>query len=130
MSTRANTLLGLPDDPREIELIRSILEKTREGKITWNKQGNALTAVVPSRLQANFVLSPSSITGSVSWDLFTVRDKDGNELIRVSNLAGFISVLAGQGTSPLVDAANELFRAVFGAVGDDLDRAINAIKKL
>jgi hypothetical protein len=129
MSTRLNNLLGLPDDSREIELTRSLLEKTRQGKIPWIKQGNALTATIPSGFQTNFVLSPPSLLGSSSlWELFTVRDRNGNELVRVSNAA--LAPVFGGASSPLVSAANELFRAVYGAVGDDLDRAINAIKKL
>ena len=31
---------------------------------------------------------------------------------------------------PVVQAADELFKVVNGAAGDDLDRAIDAIKKL
>jgi hypothetical protein len=130
MSTRINSLLGIPDDPREIELTRSLLEKTRQGKIPWIKQGNALTATIPSGVQTNFVLSPVSLLGSSSnWELFTVRDRSGNELVRIGN-PSFAAMLVGQAVNPLADAANELFKAVYGAVGDDLDRAINAIKKL
>lgn len=131
MSAHANSFLGLPEDPREIELTRSLLDKTRQGKIPWVKQGNALTAAIPNGLQTNFVLSPVTfLTPSSSWDLFTVRDKNGNELVRVGNAGIITAVLARQASSPLVDAANELFIAVYGAVGDDLERAINAIKKL
>jgi hypothetical protein len=132
MSTRLNSLLGLPDDPREVELIQSILEKTRQGKIPWVKQGNAFTATIPNGFQTNFVLSSLSFAGlsPSTWELFTIRDSKGNELVRVGN-TGIASILAGSGAlSPLATAANELFKAVFGAVGDDLDRAINAIKRL
>jgi len=55
------SFLQPPDDSREVELIRSLAEKTRQGKIPWSKQANALTATVPGGLQINFVLSPISI---------------------------------------------------------------------
>jgi len=41
-----------------------------------------------------------------------------------------VTVLAGAAKSALLDAADELFKLVNGAAGDDLDRAINTIKKL
>jgi len=131
MSTRPiNFFLGQSDDPRQVELIRSLVEKTRQGKIPWVKQANALTATIPLGLPVNFVLAPLSfLTANPSWQLLTVRDASGSELVRVSN-APMVTVLAGAAKSALLDAADELFKLVNGAAGDDLDRAINTIKKL
>jgi hypothetical protein len=129
MSSNLNRLLGLPDDSREVELTRSLLDKTKQGKIPWVRQGTALTAAIPGGLHANFVLAPTIFATPSNWQLFTVRDSRGNELVRVSGPGGF-AILAGAAMSPLVAAANDLFRAVHGAVGDDLDRAIDSIKKL
>jgi|SRR5882672_8504276 len=131
MSTRNNAFFGLSDDPREVELIQSLVEKTRQGKISWSKQANALTATIPRGFQINFVLAPTSFISPnlTNWQLLTVRDTSGSELVRVTN-APMISVLAGTAKSALLDAADELFKVVNGATGDDLDRAINAIKKL
>jgi hypothetical protein len=130
MSTRTNSIFfGQPDDPREVELIRSLVEKTRQGKIPWVKQANALTATIPSGLQINFVLAPAIVASYASWQLLTVRDKSASELIRVNN-APFVTILAGAARSALVEAADELFKLVNSAAGDDLDRAISTIKKL
>jgi len=130
MSTLHNVFFGQSDDPREVELIHSLVEKTRQGKIPWVKQANALTATIPLGFQVNFVLAPLSfITANPSWQLLTVRDASGSELVRVSNPPMF-TVLAGAGRSALLQAADELFKLVNGAAGDDLDRAINTIKKL
>jgi len=130
MSIRANAyFFGESDDPRKVELIQSLVEKTRQGKIPWVKQANALTATIPNGFQINFVLAPISILAPYSsWQLLTVRDKNGNELVRVNNGAT-VSILAG-GRSALGEAADELFRLVNGAAGDDLDRAITTIKNL
>jgi len=134
MSTRPNYFFGESDDPREVELIHSLVEKTRQGKIPWVKQASALTAAISSGFgfEINFVLAPTlSFVNphSSSWQLLTVRDRSGSELVRVSN-PPMITVLAGAAKSPLVHAADELFKLVYGAAGDELDRAINTIKKL
>jgi len=62
--------------------------------------------------------------------LLTIRDRSGSELVKVSNNAGITAVLAGAAKSAVVEAAEELFQVVRGAAGDDLDRAIDAIKRL
>jgi len=127
---RTNLFFGQSDDPREIELIHSLVEKTRQGKIPWVKQANAITATIPSGFQINFVLSPlTTLTPYSGWQLLTVRDRGGSELVRVSN-ANMLYVLAGGTGSALVAAADELFKLVNSAAGDDLDRAINTIKSL
>ncbi|SRR6266700_7552130 len=131
MSTRYNTaFFGQSEDPREVELIHSLVEKTRQGKIPWGKQANALTATIPSGFQINFVLTPMSVLNpNPSWQLLTVRDRGGSELVRVSNVP-MVVFLTGGTRGALVEAADELFKLVNGATGDDLDRAISTIKKL
>jgi hypothetical protein len=130
MSSPIGRLIGLPDDSREVELINSLVEKTRQGKIPWIKQTGALTARIPSGFEINFVLSMITIfTKHPNWELLTVRDRSGNELVRVNNVSGF-AALSGGVKGPLVEAADELFKLVDDASGDDLERAINAIKNL
>lgn len=130
MSTRLNNVFAQPDDPRQVQLIESLVEKTRQGKIPWVKQANAFTAMIPGGFQINFVLGPMSIIASFAdWQLLTVRDRSGSELVKVSN-SSFAILLTGAVKSSLVQAADELFRLVNGAAGDDLDQAINTIKRL
>jgi hypothetical protein len=125
-----NLMLGLTDEPRKVALIQSLVEKTRQGKIPWVKQASALTATLPGGYQINFVMSPmmTILTQSSTWQLLTVRDRIGSELVRVSN-ENTISVAMGAG-SALVAAASELFKLVNSGSDDDLDRAINTIKNL
>jgi len=136
MSTNASIFVTWPgDDPGQVELVRSILEKTREGKIVWSKQGNAITAALPGGLQANFVMSagPFISPAQSDWDLFTVRDRVENELVRVTRTSTLFAILAGQTpapVSPLEDAARNLFVAASTISRPALDRAIDAIKKL
>jgi hypothetical protein len=125
----SNAVFGLSDDPREVELIKSLVEKTRQGKIPWVKQANAVTATIPNGLQINFVQSPLAFIAifSAGWQLLTVRDRSGNELVKVPN-APTLGNVAARG--PLLEAADELFKLVNSAAGDDLDRAIKTIKDL
>jgi hypothetical protein len=119
---------GRADESRQVDLIQNLVVKTKEGKIPWAKQGTALTTAVPGGLQVNFVLSPN-LFGLAAWQLLTVRDQN-NELMRVTNPSNVLTILAGKAVSPVVAAADDLFNVVYGAVGDDLDRAIKVIKKL
>jgi hypothetical protein len=126
-----NNVLGQQDDPRKVELIRSLIDKTRQGRIPWTKRASALTAMVPTGVEVNFVLSPISIFTQYSgWQLFTVRDRSGSELVRVENVTSVVSILAGATRGALVEAADDLFKLVNAAAVDKLDRAIDTIKKL
>jgi hypothetical protein len=131
MSTRINNIYTQSDDPREVELILNLSLKTRQGKIPWVKQANAITANIPGGFQINFVVSTTLtfIPQSLNWELLTVRDKSGSELVRV-NGGNVISVITGGARSELIAAADELFKAANGVTGEGLDRAINTIKNL
>lgn len=123
------TLIGLPDDPREVEFVLSLLAKTREGKISWMKKGNAFTAVIPNGITVNFVLGATLFGMTPSWQLFTARDRAGNELIQV-NSPGLVSIVSSTATGPLLEATNQLFNVVSGTSGDELQQAIESLKKL
>ncbi|HXZ11866.1 MAG TPA: hypothetical protein VEG64_05700 [Candidatus Sulfotelmatobacter sp.] len=118
------------EDPREAELIRSLVEKTRQGKISWTKRSSALTASTSSGIQINFVLGMQFLDYSAGWQLLTVRNKSGSELVKVNNTMTTFSVLAGGKKSAAVEAADELYTLASRTAGDDLDRAIDAIKNL
>jgi hypothetical protein len=121
------------EDPRKIELVKVLTEKTREGKASWVKERNAITATF-SGLEVNFVTQPTIIRPE-AWQLFTVRDKKGSELIRVTPppLAFFTppsTVKVPTETANLAQAVDELFATVNRSAGDDLDHAISTIRNL
>ena len=124
-----STNLGYPiriGDSSEIQLVRTLTEKTIQGRVPWIKTANSITANLPAHLEVNFVTQPS-LVGSQGWQLFTVRER-GNELVRVSPPS--IMTIA-QGIDPsLVAAVEELFAAIHKASSADLDRAIESIKRL
>ena len=121
-------LIGSPDDPREIELIRSLQDKTREGKITWRTEGSAITANILGGLKFSFVTTTNIFTYSSEWSLFTVRDKDNNQILQVSG-GSILSILAGA-SSGVASATNDLFNLINASRRDNLDNAIDSVKNL
>ena|ERR1700723_213895 len=121
-------LIGSPDDPREIELIRSLQDKTREGKITWRTEGSAITANILGGLKLSFVTTTNIFTYSSEWSLFTVRDKDNNQILQVSG-GSILSILAGA-SSGVASATNDLFNLINASRRDNLDNAIDSVKNL
>lgn len=98
-------------------------------KVYWIKKGNAFTATIPSGVAINFVLGTGAFGIAPGWDLFTVRDKAGDELIQVKAF-DFLAVISNRASSPLMEATNQLFEVVARISGDELERAIESLKKL
>lgn len=124
---------GFGEDPRKMAFVKELTEKTRQGKVHWVTRHNAVTATVPGGLEVNFVTSPS-LTGGIYWQLFTLRDSRGNELIKTSPspLLPFLpsAMPVPGGATSLEQAVSELFAEVNKSASDDLDRAISTIKNL
>lgn len=127
------SLLMFGDDPRKVDLVKLITEKTKQGKARWAKQRGAITANLPGGFEVNFVIQPN-LVGSESWQLFTLRGAGGNELIRATPPPASYYLMPSapiQTSGPtLAQAVDELFAAVNRSAGDDLDRAISTIKNL
>jgi hypothetical protein len=120
--------IGNPDNSRELELIRNLEAKTRDGKIRWFREGSALTANILGGLKLHFVLTTNLFTSVSEWSLFTVRDKSNQELLQV--MGGPFQSILSVGGSAVVAATNELFNLVNGSRRDDLDSAIDSVKNL
>ena len=118
---------GNPEDSREIELVVSLTDKTKQGKVRWMNALNAMTTSLPGSLEANFV-TQVPLAGGLSWKLFTVRDSRGNELVRVAPPS--LIAMFGTAQPPLVEAIDELFGAIQKTHDDDLEKAISSIKNL
>jgi len=119
--------VALPDDLRKVEFVRSLLEKTKEGKVSWTKKGNAFTTTVPNGVAVNFIMGTGPSRGS--WELFTVRDRTGNEILQVTGL-DFESMTVNLTRDSLQEATNQLFAVVASISNDELERAIDSLKKL
>ena len=119
------------EDPLRVALVKELTEKTKQGKVRWVNKQNAITATLPGGLEVNFVVQ-SSLLGSNSWQLFTLRDFGGNELIRAtpSRTFPFITPPPAPIPTSLEQAIDELWATVRGSASADLDRAISTIKNL
>ena|ERR1043166_8998555 len=124
-------LLGVGGAAKEVELIKTIAEKTRQQKITWQKTPTAYSAAA-SGLHMSFIRTPGMFLGE-NWQLLSIKTADAKkEILKLENeSSGFagIATLPGARAAPLV-AADELFSVVSRMGQGDVDRAIDAIKKL
>jgi hypothetical protein len=126
------------EDPKEIALVESIIEKTKSGRIAWERtSSSSLVANVPG-MQINFVRSPSVLLGRLlggsGWEMFTIRSQQGAELVKVQQPSIFM-----YGTSPkapppprskLLQAVDTLYSIADTKGEGDIDKAINVIKNL
>jgi hypothetical protein len=103
-----------------VVLVKKITEKTRQGKITWHKGRNGLTAYVPGRLRISFVETPFAALFTPRWVVFAVRDDAENEVLNVEN-----STIGGAAAEPDSDTAVAVFSLLL--VQDPL---VNAAREL
>ena len=128
------------DNPKEVELVQTIIEKTRAGKITWERTPSSLVANVPG-MQLSFVRASSqysqlaSILGVGSeWDIFSIRSHHGGEIMKVEQPAPSLLLGTPPSAPPprskLVQAVDELYSVANVKGQGDVDKAINVIKNL
>jgi hypothetical protein len=128
------------EDTKQIELIQNVIEKTKLGKITWQKAANSLVANVPG-MQLSFVRSAANswtaiLGGGGGWDIFSIRSQQGAEIIKVEQLVG--NIFFPPTTTPVPTERSKLLQTVdtLYAVADakvesgEIDKAINVIKNL
>lgn len=70
---------------RKIALVKKITEKTREGRIVWQKAANGFAAYIPGKLKLVFIEAPFSLLSTPRWVVFVVRDDADNEILKVEN---------------------------------------------
>jgi hypothetical protein len=128
MSSNPEAVSRNADDPRQIELVSSLAEKTSQGKIPWVKQRNAISAALPDGLSLNFV-TQRNLMGNFFWQLFTVRDARGNELVRANPIDAVLAFSKSE-KRPLLTAVEGLFEAVQRSTSEELNKAIHSVKSL
>jgi hypothetical protein len=119
------------DDPKEIELVRSIAEKTRLGKIAWERTPSSLVATAPG-MQISFVRSSpwgalDSLVGGW-WEIFSIRSLQGTEIMKVEQPSGAVLGLLSRGK--LLEAVDELYSTANSRGQGDIDKALKVIKNL
>lgn len=129
MSTGPKPLAPLPivGDPKQVELVRKIKEKTEQGRIVWERGKTSVFALAKRQMLLHFVVSPMG----AGWALFTVRDANTKtDIMKVESagdVSSFLAALTGVST-PLVEAVNDLYRVVQGKAKGEIDHAIDLIE--
>lgn len=140
MSSESDKLSGLDGlDPKEMELVVRIINKTQSGKIRWERTSSSLVANIPG-MQLSFVRSPTPALNALStimgvktsdWELFSIRSPGGAEIFKVEAPAK--NVLTGTSKGPrtrLIDMIDELYAIADSKGKGDIDKAIDVIKNL
>jgi hypothetical protein len=128
------------DDPKEIELVEKIAEKTRMGKIVWERTSSSLVATAPG-MRMSFVRSSSGIEMALqslgigsSWEMFSIRSQQGVEIMKVeqpSSMAYFgVPTLTPPPRGKLLEAVDALYSTANSKGQGDIDKALNVIKNL
>jgi hypothetical protein len=137
----AENILGtvlFPD--KKVELVKKIAEKTKQGKIIWQRTGQGAAADLQGKLKMNFVESPSHSLWATQprWVIFAVRDVAGNEILKVENRTSAVPgtqqpspielmLILGD---PLVNVVTELHNLVGTKAKGDVEKAIDVLDTL
>lgn len=124
------------DDPKEIELVEKIAEKTRMGKIVWEGTPSSLVATAPG-MQMSFVRSSSvlgDILGGGGWEMFSIRSQQGAEIMKVEQASSGVLFGNASATPPprskLLEAVDALYTVANSRGRGNIDKALNVIDNL
>jgi hypothetical protein len=129
------------DDPKQIELVEKIAEKTRMGKIVWERGPSSLLATAPG-MQLSFVRSSPGIEsaylslglGGGSWEMFSIRGQQGAEIMKVEQPSSLAYFQVPESTPPprskLIEAVDALYSVAASRGQGDIDKALNVIRNL
>ena len=81
MGSQPQPILPERNDPKYIDLINKITEKTRANKIRWQVTNTGISATVSGKIQLGFVRNRGLLGDT--WALFTIRDENENVILRV-----------------------------------------------
>jgi hypothetical protein len=109
-------------------LVSKIYEKTTEGKIPWEKEGNRVSANPTPNLHASFILH-SETAYDAQWQKFLLFDGE-DRVLDLNNPAIFRGLGLGSDNERLVAAINALFDFVIlqpkrGRIQTNLDALDN-----
>lgn len=129
-----NAISALAPDPKQLELVRRIIDRTREGKISWQKSSTDITANVANELFMTFVHSWTLPTFTI-WKRFTVRDGDGHDFLTIDNTSELEAVTAAlrgeaEKLDPVRKAVNELYFLAEKKGNGDIDKAISVLERV
>jgi hypothetical protein len=103
------------DDAKEIELVDKIAEKTRMGKIVWERGPSSPVAATAPGMQLSFVRTSPGIESVLFslglgglWEIFSIRSQQGAEIMKLEQSSGGV-LFGSPGPMP---SRNKLLEAV------------------
>lgn len=117
-------------NPKDVALVKKVIEKTKQHKIKWSKFTRGLKATTKD-LEMSFVMSLvpvlAPLLGRSTWALFTIRGPSGNEILKIE---GPISAFDIFSKSPVTEAVDELLMIVTVQEREEVDRAIDLLDQI
>jgi len=113
-------------DPADVALLDKIMEKTKAGKLFWNRLRNGFVAQLPDAMKIEFVNSGFG----AGWSTFTVKTKEGT-VLHVENRGNLVfAVLAGSDPDPLSAKVSILYSEVQKVGEGAVERAIKILDRI
>jgi len=130
MASQPEPILPGTSDPKYLDLIDKITAKTRANKIRWKSTPTGHSATVSGEIQLGFVRSRGGgLTSPKGWALFTIRDENENEILRVENMPFLIGIDAAD-EEPIRRAVGTLYSAIEQMGRAEVQKVIELIDKI
>jgi hypothetical protein len=125
-SSQPRTIPGGTQDPKAVEFLGKLAEKTAQQKVMWKEYAQGFLAQLPDNV---VVLFASSTRPPYQWSSLNVQL--GNEvLFRVTKSLPDQLIEYASVSDPAQKYANDLFALIAGMKGNPLDKAIKSLEHL
>ena len=126
MSSVPHIVPGSHGDPKAIEFLEKLAEKTRQKKVIWSEWEKGFLARLPDNILVAF---HSSTQPPYTWTFLTVQA--GNQtLFRVAKSLPDQLLEYALTTDPAQKYANDLYALITGMKGNPLDKALKSLENL
>lgn len=132
MGSQPQTIFPGQDDPKYLDLIEKITQKTLANKIRWKMTQTGVSANVSGKIELGFVRGRGGLFATKSWELFTIRDANGKEILRVDRVPRTpVEILAGGVPArPIMKAVDTLYAAIEQLGRAEVEKVIELIDKI
>lgn len=129
MASQASGVGPASNIEKQIELVRKLTEKTRQGRIRWDRTPNGLSTLLTRRtieLEASFIRPAPFPPSGRNWAYFSIKDDEGTVILQVQNAPGALLPLL-LARDPVRDAVKELYEAVEAVARSKIEKAIDLV---
>ena len=135
MNNPFGKILPSPEDTKRLQIVQKLMDQTRSRKLIWVKKGVAYeaflkggthVAFVAKELQNVFLKQILQYGGK--WAQFSVKRRDGSEILKVEATNLLLGVTTPTEGDPLQEALDELFALVEERQGEDLDQVLSELE--